>query len=229
MIFRIFLFLLLTCLVLLEQVYEDDDCDSVDLRLANFLFITESNKTMTISWRLINQTDCPVAFHLTVVDTELGVVEDVILDDNSTSLASFSPCTEHHLTLRAISKDVEGPNVTAAIWILDRGKYLKHIVMEAPILKTLEVKATSINMTWTLEGNANRCLLKTFHVQGPYVNVTVPLQDLEDKAVVSVQLQSLKPNSMYYFNVTVENSGGVSPATQMAVQTPELSDNRLLW
>ncbi|KAJ8925175.1 hypothetical protein NQ315_001360 [Exocentrus adspersus] len=158
---------------------------------------------------------CEVEFHLTITDEDLGVVHDSRGTNGSIKLDDFmSPCAELKMEVRVANGDTEGPVNTRGVTGVPRPQV-------APTLRKLDVEATSLNMTWVLEGNANRCPLKALYVQGPYLNVTVPLEDWEDKTTVPVQLDSLKPNSMYYFNVTVENSEGISPATAMAVQTAE--------
>lgn len=90
----------------------------------------------------------------------------------------------------------------------------------APILKSLNVQKTSVNTTWLLEGNGNRCPLKNFYVDGGTIfNFSVPLENLTDRNEVEVEIESLLPNRLYYFQVYVENSGGLSPVTPIGVQT----------
>lgn len=99
----------------------------------------------------------------------------------------------------------------------------------APRLGSIDIQTTSINMTWILEGDANRCPLIRLYVDGGiYFNETIPLQNLVDRNRVQVEIKSLTPNSMYYFRVYVENNGGISPATPLAVQTLDSANSSLV-
>lgn len=89
-----------------------------------------------------------------------------------------------------------------------------------PTLKSLDIQTTSFNTTWLLEGNKNRCPLRNFYVNGGTVfNYLIPLEDIVDRSTVAVEIDSLTPNTMYHFQVSVENSAGWSPVNQIAVQT----------
>lgn len=99
-------------------------------------------------------------------------------------------------------------------------------VQVAPTLRSVDIQATSLNMTWSLEGDANRCPLRNFYIEGgSYFNSTTSLQGITNPATVTVVVDNLRPNSMYYMRASVENSGGTSQATPIAVQTLDLSSD----
>ncbi|KAJ8925206.1 hypothetical protein NQ315_001392 [Exocentrus adspersus] len=89
-----------------------------------------------------------------------------------------------------------------------------------PSLVEVRQDATTINTTWSLEKyHQNRCEVTALYVNGDRFNATYPIEDTRERPNVQVSISGLRANSMYYFNVSVENSAGVSEAVQLAVQT----------
>ncbi|XP_023310061.1 uncharacterized protein LOC111691454 [Anoplophora glabripennis] len=201
---------------LVSQVYgDDDDCGAdTDLNVSNVRF-TFLDQGVVVRWSLRTPTNCSIEYHLVVQDSDLGVIRDEYLEEESVQLDAMSACTGYNVTLRAVNKAIpspEGPFLTTSIQFHSRAQI-------APILKSLDVETTSIKTTWLLEGEGNRCPLRNFYVNGGNFNFSIPLEDLADRSVVPVEIKSLQPNTMYYFQVSVENSAGLSPPTPVAVQT----------
>ncbi|XP_018570509.1 uncharacterized protein LOC108910407 [Anoplophora glabripennis] len=198
--------------------YVEECGENLDLSLSYEFNFT--GRDIFLQWVLKSQITCHVLYHLVIRDDDLGVILNEYLKGTS-SLLEVSPCILYYIELNAINEEIpnmEGPAVTMGIVFSKR-------VQIAPSLGLIDIRATSINMTWTLEGGANRCPLIRLYVDGgSYFNQTVSLQDLSDNSQVSVEITPLKPNSMYFFRVYVENNAGFSPATQLAVQTLEATD-----
>ncbi|XP_018570520.1 uncharacterized protein LOC108910416 [Anoplophora glabripennis] len=192
-----------------------------DLALGYFTF-NVSGRSVFLAWDLTNQThgDCSLEYRLTVEDLDQGTMHDVYMEGKSAYIPNVSPCISYQLNLRAINQahpTIEGP--LRRLYIL-----LNPTPQFAPTLRSIDVKATSIDMSWHLEGESNRCPLSSFHIDGgAYFNSTVSLQGSTEPTVASVHIDSLLPNSMYFMTASVENSGGRSPSAPIAVQTIDLS------
>lgn len=94
----------------------------------------------------------------------------------------------------------------------------------APVLKTVNLGATFINTTWIVESRSvNRCPLRSFYVDGGnYFNFSVPITDTPERQPVPINLQSLRPNSLYILRTSVGNNAGVSRPAIVGVQTLDL-------
>ncbi|KAJ8925170.1 hypothetical protein NQ315_001355 [Exocentrus adspersus] len=195
-----------------------------DLTLKYFDAIFLEGNDVLLEWDLQNRTygDCSLYYLLTITDEELGITQDVYVQGNILHMSVLSPCVPYQLSLRAVNKanpTIEGPISTSMIEVPGRPQV-------TPTLQSIEVQATSVNMTWTLEMGTNRCPLKAMYVDaGSQFNISVPLINASPLVPVTVELKSLRPNTMYFLKVSVENSVGVSRAAQIGVQTLELSPN----
>lgn len=194
-----------------------------DLTLSNFSF-NITGRSVFLEWDLLDQThgDCSLEYRLTLEDLDRGTVQDFYLEGKSVTMNNVSPCIYYGLSLRAINQahpTIEGPVRTLYMLLNARAQF-------APILQSIDVQATTIDMTWTLEGDTNRCPLSSFHIDGgAYFNSTVSLNGSPNPTTASVHIDSLLPNSMYVMVASVENSGGRSPGAPIAVQTLDLSPN----
>ncbi|KAJ8925171.1 hypothetical protein NQ315_001356 [Exocentrus adspersus] len=187
-----------------------------DADLSIFYWLNFNKSHTILNWDLSdrNVRNCSLQFKLTILDLYLNTTEDFVVESKAAPLV-MSPCVPYEMALRAVqpADSSEGPIMRMTLILSARAQL-------APTLKTIDITATSINMTWALEGRTNRCSLVRFFVEGgDHFNVTVPLHDLEDTTTVSVELNELSPNSMYYFEVRVENMAGNSTVTPIAVQT----------
>ncbi|XP_018578514.1 uncharacterized protein LOC108916701 [Anoplophora glabripennis] len=160
---------------LVSQVYgDDDDCGAdTDLNVSNVRF-TFLDQGVVVRWSLRTPTNCSIEYHVVVRDSELGVIRDEYLEEQSVLLDAMSPCIGYNVSLRAVNKAIpsaEGPPLTTSSQFDSRAQI-------APLLKSLQVQSTSINTTWLLEGNKNRCPLKNFYVNDtiyrPSSNCTHP-------------------------------------------------------
>lgn len=194
-----------------------------DLSISFFRF-SFSGGTVVLEWDLTNQTlgDCSLEYRLTLQDLDRGTIYDVYVEGKSARLDAASPCVSYEINLRAINQAhpaIEGPMRSLNLILAARAQL-------APTLKSVVIQATSIILTWSLEGDANRCPLRSFYIDGgSYFNSSVPLESLQDPTTVSVEITSLRPNSMYFMRASVQNNGGWSSTTPIAVQTLDLSTN----
>ncbi|KAJ8925174.1 hypothetical protein NQ315_001359 [Exocentrus adspersus] len=194
-----------------------------DLTISSFGFTSSEGETR-LYWQLSNRTygDCSLEYRLTRRDLDRGTIEDMYVEGNTARLDSMSLCVEYELLLRAVNMafpPTEGPLTSMTLQLSGRPQ-------TAPRLKLVINQATSFHMTWELEGDANRCPLRTLLVDGGiYFNSSVSLQDLDDVRFADVEIKSLRPGTMYHLNVSVQNSRGWSAATPVAVQTLDLSPN----
>ncbi|KAJ8925173.1 hypothetical protein NQ315_001358, partial [Exocentrus adspersus] len=194
-----------------------------DLSLA-FVRYSFPDGLIAMEWDLANRTlgDCSVKYRLTLHDQDRDTMDDLYLDDTAILLTESLACTQYETILRAINMAypmIEGPLRRLSIRLGAR-------VQSAPTLKSINIQATSFNMTVALDGNRNKCPLMALLVDGgSYFNVSVPLQGLDSPDSAHVEVKSLLPNTLYYFHVSVQNNGGLSAPTLIAVQTLELSPN----
>ncbi|XP_018570503.1 uncharacterized protein LOC108910401 [Anoplophora glabripennis] len=192
-----------------------------DLTINRFRF-SLSGRTLILEWDLRNQTlgDCTLEYLLTLQDLDRGTIEDAYVEGRTARVDTVSPCITYEMNVRAINQAHparEGPIARLNLVMGNRAQ-------SAPTLKSVEAKATSLTLTWTLEGDANRCPLRSFYIDGGnYFNVSVPLQGVEDPSTVSMEITGLRSNSMYLMRASVENSGGWSQTTPIAVQTLDWS------
>ncbi|XP_018570570.1 uncharacterized protein LOC108910453 [Anoplophora glabripennis] len=193
-----------------------------DLSLTSFKATSLESKDVLVEWDLVNNTygNCSLYYQLRVTDEDLDTTQDVYVWENSVDLTFPRPCISHHVDIRAING--AQPNIEGA-WTTPIHFYMPAKPQIIPSLFAIDIGTTSVNMTWTLEGISNRCPLKALYLDGgSYFNISVPIQNVDSDQVL-VELRSLQSNSMYYFNVYVENSGGVSPAFNLAVQTLDIN------
>ncbi|XP_018570502.1 uncharacterized protein LOC108910400 [Anoplophora glabripennis] len=194
---------------------------SADLTLAYFNATAIGGREVLLEWGLVNHVygDCTLHYQLSVADEALGITQDVYVQGTSLHLTFLSPCVPYELGIRAVNRGhptIEGPRIGMHFEIPAKPQII-------PSLSSIEIGSTAVNMTWTLEGNANRCPLKALYLDaGNLFNISVPLLDTLESEPVLVELKSLTPNSMYFFWVYVENSAGASPAFPIAVQTLDL-------
>ncbi|XP_018570497.1 uncharacterized protein LOC108910395 [Anoplophora glabripennis] len=162
------------CSFLQEAYGDDDDYADTNLPLTNVSF-TFTDEDIVIKWDLMSETNCSVEYHFTVRDSELGVILDEYLEDQFMRLDAISPCITYNVGIQVVSKAspaTKGPLLTITIQLYPRAQI-------APALKSLDVQSTSINVSWLLEGNKNRCPLKNFYVNDtiyrPSSNCTHPV------------------------------------------------------
>ncbi|KAJ8925172.1 hypothetical protein NQ315_001357 [Exocentrus adspersus] len=188
-----------------------------------FIRYTLQNGALAMEWNLANRTlgDCSVKYRLTIHDRSQDTIDDLYLRNTSIVLSSTTPCTWYAIVLRAVNMAyplIEGPESTTMNY------QRTPRAQNAPTLKAVDIRATSFNLTVALEGDRNRCPLRTLLVDGgSYFNASTSLQGLDVPEVASVEVKSLLPNTMYFFNVSVQNSAGWSAGTRLAVQTLNLS------
>lgn len=89
-----------------------------------------------------------------------------------------------------------------------------------PSLLELRQDAATINTTWSLEKySVNRCPVTALYVNGTHFNQTYEIEDSPERPDVQVSITGLRAESMYYFNVSTQNSAGISKAFQISAQT----------
>lgn len=195
-----------------------------DLSLSYFNATSLGSRDVLLEWDLANHIhgECSLHYQLTVTDEELGITQDVYIQGSSLHLTFLSPCVSYQLSLRAVNRaqpNIEGPRIVMHFEIPAKPQII-------PSLSSIEIGATSISTTWTLEGGSNRCPLRALYLDGGnHFNISVSLQNSLDPEPVLVELKSLNYNSMYFIRVYVENSGGVSPVFPIAVQTLDLTSD----
>ncbi|KAJ8925162.1 hypothetical protein NQ315_001347 [Exocentrus adspersus] len=199
---------------------------TADISLSYFDAIHVNTKDILLQWDLQNRTqgDCTLRYRIVIENKETGDVQDVYVSGLSIILHNLSPCVEYHIAIRAVNiahPTIEGP-------MLFQNVLSPSIEQIPPTLLSVKTGPTSIDMTWGLENWSNRCPVRALHIDGgSKFNISVPIQDsTDDRPPVEVNLKGLQPNSMYYLKVAVENSGGMSQASQIAVQTDELGPGR---
>ncbi|KAJ8914959.1 hypothetical protein NQ315_002483 [Exocentrus adspersus] len=180
---------------------------------------------ISIDWDLTNRSlgDCSLKYRLTLHDEDRDTMEDIYVSNTSINLYDMLPCTQYETLLRAVNMAypmIGGPLRTMRIRLGAR-------VPNAPTLKALDIQATSFNITVELEGEKNKCPLRTIRVNGGvYFDVSVSLYELESAEFLNVEVKDLLPNRMYFFNVSIKNNGGWSAVTPLAVQTLDFSPNK---
>ncbi|KAJ8923450.1 hypothetical protein NQ315_002009 [Exocentrus adspersus] len=159
-------------------------------------------------------------YRLVIMDLQSGDVIDTYIRAQQTNLDLLSPCVPYELSIRAINT-VEGPSRSLNV---ETDPYPE----DPPTLSSIESTPTGINMVWTLESYLrNRCPVINFFVNGGNnFNITQPIRDHFRRAPVVLNVTQLQPDRMYYFKVSVENLGGVSPVVPMAAQTLKLEPGR---
>ncbi|KAJ8925234.1 hypothetical protein NQ315_001420 [Exocentrus adspersus] len=196
-----------------------------DLSLG-FVSYSQPEGNLVMEWDLKNRTlgDCSVRYRLTINDTARNTTQEMYLKDTFFTFNDTFPCTIYSIVLRAVNMAhprIEGRSSTTMKYRPgDQGPGLQI----PPTLKVINAQTTSFNLTVGLDGYNNVCPLKALFVDGgSYFNKTVSLLGLEAIESANVQIDSLLPNKMYYFNVSIQNSKGWSMPGQFAVQTLDLT------
>ncbi|XP_018570523.1 uncharacterized protein LOC108910420 [Anoplophora glabripennis] len=196
---------------------------SADISL-RYLNLTEIEpRDVLLEWDLTNHThgDCTLRYRVTLEDLDDGSIQDLYVRGQSVHLHLLSPCVPYHITVRAVNRahpTIEGP-------MRFHDHEIEPIPEDPPTLRTIEIGATEVSMTWRLENpGRNRCPIRTLYVDaGSNFNISLPLVDTPERPPVEVNLRGLYPNSMYFLKVSVENSGGLSRPGLIGVQTLDLS------
>ncbi|KAJ8925167.1 hypothetical protein NQ315_001352 [Exocentrus adspersus] len=192
--------------------------EDANLTITNFRVTQLGDTNTSLEWELAQpfHGDCNLRYQVFVLDKETSSTYNVNVTGLSIYIDTLSPCVPYIISIGALSSlpIIEGPltNTTFDIGALPE---------DPPILSSVEVGTTTINMTWKLEDYMkNPCPVLSIHVDaGDYFNVTVPIKDPTNRDAVNVNLSRLQPDSMYYMEVMVVNSGGKSAPVPLAVQT----------
>ncbi|KAJ8925228.1 hypothetical protein NQ315_001414 [Exocentrus adspersus] len=195
---------------------------NADLTLLYFIVAQITRYDVLLYWELSNHThgECTLQYRVAITDTQSNQVQDVYFTGHLAHLSFLSPCATYHLAIRAVNTaagGVEGP-------VLYRYTQIPHYPLEPPKLKHIEIGATSIRTTWELESyETNSCPVIYLYLDGgSYFNSTIRIADTFGRPPMQVNVTNLLPNSMYYFKTSVQNTGGLSTAASMAVQTLQL-------
>lgn len=193
-----------------------------DLSLSYFNVTSLGDRDVLLEWDLVNHThgDCSLHYRLSVEDEELGIAQDVYVQGSTLHLTFLSPCVPYQLGIRAVNKAhpyIEGPLRRTEFTIDPKPQ-------RVPTLQITDIQATTATLTWVPEGGSNRCPLRALYVESAnHFNISLPLQNSLFPEPVPIELKSLRPNSMYFLRVYVQNSGGFSTPSQLGIQTLELS------
>ncbi|KAJ8925205.1 hypothetical protein NQ315_001391 [Exocentrus adspersus] len=168
-----------------------------------------------IEWRIDSTyTNCVDYYHLFIYDDDREEVPEYLQVTRPGYLLQYVPsCANYRFEVASHYEQFNGTT--------EKTNYTVPAATNKPSLVYVSQSATTINTTWSLEKyDLNRCEIIALHIKGgTRFNVTYPIKDTEERQNVQVSVGGLRANSMYYFNVSVENSAGVSEAYQMAVQT----------
>ncbi|KAJ8925164.1 hypothetical protein NQ315_001349 [Exocentrus adspersus] len=200
-----------------------------DLTINHFRAVKLAHGIVHLEWSLV--TPIPgnclyrLEYRLVTMDLQSGEINDHYIRSQSYNFHLLSPCVPYELSIRAINsvgdEDFEGPAMSTNV---EMDPYPE----DPPTLTSIQSSPTGITMVWQLESYLrNRCPVVNFLVDGgKYVNITQPIRDHFARDPVMVNLTHLQPDRMYYFKVSVENLGGISPVVQVAAQTAELEPSR---
>ncbi|KAJ8925232.1 hypothetical protein NQ315_001418 [Exocentrus adspersus] len=195
---------------------------NADLALGYFNGTLVDPRILLLHWQLRNHThgDCTLRYRVTVTNEDDSLIRDNYENGYFALLNDLSPCVSYSIGVRAVNiahPTIEGPLSTMEIEIPPQPQ-------AAPLLKEVTAGATSIRIVWEVEGYySQRCPVRSLHVDGgSHFNIEIPVNSTTERPPVEMELKGLKPNSMYFLKVSVENMGGLSPPAQIAVQTLEL-------
>ncbi|KAJ8925230.1 hypothetical protein NQ315_001416 [Exocentrus adspersus] len=197
---------------------------SADISLKYFNVTQLSARDVLLEWDLHNHThgDCSLHYRITIEDETTTDVNVLYATGRQLHIHNLSPCEGYRLGVRAVNQAhpiIEGPMKYHNLQVAPQPEH-------APRMRLLRVGPTTIDMSWWLENSGNnRCPVQNFYVDGGnQFNITIPLEDHTplDRDPVDLNLKGLRPNSMYYLRVAVENSAGLSPTVPIGVQTLEL-------
>ncbi|KAJ8925227.1 hypothetical protein NQ315_001413 [Exocentrus adspersus] len=174
-------------------------------------------------WGLANRTygDCTLQYRISILDQDTAFVRDIYVTGTSIALRFLSPCIHYHFSIRAVNtalNGIEGKIATATYQVPPYPE-------DPPTLRHIDIGPTYISMFWRLENYLkNRCPVLLFYLDGgEHFNHTIPVMDTDGRPPVHVNVTGLQPNTRYSFKVYVKNTGGMSPAVPMVVQTSELN------
>ncbi|KAJ8925166.1 hypothetical protein NQ315_001351 [Exocentrus adspersus] len=198
-----------------------------DLSLKYFNVTQVEPRILLLQWDLNNHThgDCTLRYRITVTDQDFSIIRDRYVTGYSEQVFHLSPCGMYHIAIRPFNigyPTIEGPMSAREIELPPHPQ-------ERPVLRELTIGPTTIHTVWELENYFNqRCPVRSLHVDGgSQFNVEVPVSfPTEERLPVEVDLKGLKPDNMYFLNVSVENMGGLSSSTLIGVQTLELEPSR---
>ncbi|KAJ8925181.1 hypothetical protein NQ315_001366 [Exocentrus adspersus] len=156
---------------------------------------------------------CVGYFNLRVWNEDSEDPESYYVGQNGHLLEHVAQCMSYRFELTSHYNGVNGSV-----------RYFNYTVppkTSMPSLVEVVQGVLSINTTWSLEKySINRCNITALYVNGNHFNTTTyPIVDAPQRPDVQIGISGLRADSMYYFNVSTQNTAGVSQAFQVAVQT----------
>ncbi|KAJ8925180.1 hypothetical protein NQ315_001365 [Exocentrus adspersus] len=216
-----------THLLLAKRVLPD-----VSLIATTYLNITSGEGHLLLAWDTNDDEyrSCADSFRVTVYDEDNGILSDHYRTERYLSLDYLSYCVTYQFEVRAINNDFPSEEGPSRLQVFE----MPRAVQLAPRLRSVSTGATWANTTWILENiDQNGCPIRMLYVDGGnYFNISLPIVDEPtlgsvERDPVELNLQSLKPSSMYLLKVSVENSAGASIPAVVGVQTTDLAPGKV--
>ncbi|XP_018570558.1 uncharacterized protein LOC108910444 [Anoplophora glabripennis] len=194
---------------------EIDLPEGTDIVVQNFTGV-QIGEGVLIQWHIDeNFTSCVEHYHVLSWHEDSDTPDSFNIGQNGYLVKDVAHCMNYRFDVTAHYKSVNG--TTAQF------NYTVPAKTNKPTLVELRQGSFEINTTWSLEKySLNRCNVTALYVNGTHFNQTYEIMDAPERPDVLVSITSLRADTMYYFNVSTENTAGVSPAFLIAVQTLEI-------
>ncbi|KAJ8925203.1 hypothetical protein NQ315_001389 [Exocentrus adspersus] len=169
------------------------------------------NDSVLIEWQVgMKYPLCVEYYHLVIHDDD--ETQHLQVTERGYLLKHVAKCTNYRFEITSSYNGMNGTTIEL--------NYTVPAATNTPSLVEVRKSSVSINTTWSLEKyQQNRCEVTALYVNGTRFSVIYPIDDVPGRPDIQVTLVGLRADSMYYFNVSVENNAGISPAFQIAVQT----------
>ncbi|XP_018570571.1 uncharacterized protein LOC108910455 [Anoplophora glabripennis] len=174
---------------------------------------SQIGNNILIEWQVLREyLHCLDHYRILLWDEDSSEPKEITTRMNGYYITNAPFCMTYRVDMSVVYGGTENPVSTFNYTVPSATNNLS--------LLSVTQSATTINITWGLEiYSVNRCTVTSLTIVGTVINLTIPIQDSPERPPISVNLSGLKANSMYYFNVTVENEAGTSRPFQLAVQT----------
>ncbi|XP_018570572.1 uncharacterized protein LOC108910456 [Anoplophora glabripennis] len=189
--------------------------EDTDIVVQNFTGV-QIGEDVLIQWYVDeNFTNCITYYHVLSWHEDTDTPDSLYIGQNGYLVEHVAQCMNYRFDITVHYNSVNGTTAQFNYTVPEK--------TNTPTLVELRQGSSQINTTWSLEKySLNRCNITALYVNGTHFNQTYEIVDAPERPDVLVSITSLRADTMYYFNVSTENTAGVSPAFLIAVQTLEI-------
>ncbi|KAJ8948734.1 hypothetical protein NQ318_017902 [Aromia moschata] len=178
-----------------------------------------NGRHVELRWSLEEQwASCAQRYRVVILNEDTSVASDLYTTSTSVTLINLIPCGSYMFTVRALfTLEEEGP-VSVVRHVVDPAATTR------PTLESFTLGTNSIALTMQLQALAqNRCPIYNVEVKSPSFTATYLVTDQNSRTSFPLSITGLQPNTMYYVQISANNTVGATSPFQAAFQTLESS------